>query len=69
MANNVKICSFCGRHATHLTTLSVSGNTVDFCDDCISICCEIADNYDALMAREELEAEVSHALFVADKHQ
>ncbi len=57
MANNVKICSFCGRHATHLTTLSVSGNTVDFCDDCISICCEIADNYDALMAREELEAE------------
>lgn len=58
MSDKVKICGFCGRPASNLTTLTIQGNHVDFCDECISLCCEISDVYDDhLMIEESVAAE------------
>ncbi len=55
MSDKRKICGFCGRPSANLTTLSIQGNHIDFCDECISLCCEISDEYSELT---ELKAEV-----------
>ena len=47
MADKRKICGFCGRPSSNLTTLYISGNHIDFCDECLSLCCEISDEYEA----------------------
>ena len=53
MADKVKICGFCGRPSSNLTTLTIQGNHIDFCDDCINLCCEISDVYDDHIMIEE----------------
>ncbi len=56
MSDKIGICGFCGRNTSHLTTLNVAGKSINFCDDCISICCEISDEYEAsLVVAEEVE--------------
>ena len=49
----IKICGFCNRRVPHVTTLQIGGNYVDFCDECISLCCEIADSYEDTMFDDE----------------
>ncbi len=56
MADKINICGFCGRPASHLTTLSVAGNHINFCDECITLCCEISEEYNAsLVVPEEVD--------------
>ena len=58
MAEKRNICGFCGRASNKLTTLYISDNNVDFCDECLSICCEIADEYNDLLTKnDEIEIE------------
>ncbi len=47
MADKRTICGFCGRPSSHLTTLYIAGNHVDFCDECLTLCCEISEEYNA----------------------
>ncbi len=47
MADIKKICGFCGRPSSHLTTLYIEGNHIDFCDECLTLCCEISEEYNA----------------------
>ena len=54
--NNRKICGFCGRPSPHLTRLTIEGNTIDFCDECIALCCEISDVYSASLEEVSEEA-------------
>ncbi len=61
MADKRSICGFCGRPSSHLTPLSVSGNYIDFCDECISLCCEISDEYNASLVVKEEVAELDVA--------
>ena len=44
--SNSKVCSFCGRPCAHTISLNISGRLLDFCDNCIDICCEIVDAYE-----------------------
>lgn len=60
MADKIKICGFCGRPASHLTNLSIQGNHIDFCDECLTLCCEISEEYNELFAVKE-EAETVDA--------
>ena len=56
MSDKIGICGFCGRNTSNLTTLNVAGKSINFCDDCISICCEISDEYEAsLVVAEEVD--------------
>ena len=55
MADKRNICGFCGRPASHVTTLSIEGNHIDFCDECITLCCEISEEYNASFAKDEVE--------------
>ena len=55
MADKIKICGFCGRPSSHLTNLSIQGNHIDFCDECLTLCCEISEEYNAAF---EVEPEV-----------
>ncbi len=60
MADNRKICGFCGRPSSHLTTLSIEGNHIDFCDECLTLCLEISEEYNSKFganAVEEVETE------------
>ena len=60
MADNRNICGFCGRPASHVTNLSIEGNHIDFCDDCLTLCLEISEEYNAKFATnvaEEVEPE------------
>jgi len=57
MAKSNRICGFCGRPADHVTTLGIEGNRIDFCDECLSLCCEIAEEYDAMLAAEGASSE------------
>lgn len=60
MADNRKICGFCGRPSSHVTNLSIEGNHIDFCDECITLCLEISEEYNAKFASsvaEEVEPE------------
>ena len=57
MADKRNICGFCGRPSSHVTTLSIHGNHIDFCDECLNLCCEISDEYNELFALPE-EAEL-----------
>ncbi len=50
MADKRTICGFCGRPTSHVTTLSIEGNHIDFCDDCLTLCCEISEEYNASLA-------------------
>ena len=50
MAKSNKICGFCGRPTDHVTTLGIEGNRIDFCDECLSLCCEIAAEYEETLA-------------------
>ncbi len=58
---NGKVCAFCGRPCSHTTRLNVSGRMLDFCDDCIDICCEIVDAYEEYEA-ENLPADAADGL-------
>ena len=51
--NNNKVCGFCGRPSAHTTGLNVSGRFVEFCEDCLDLCCEIADAYEVTLLAEE----------------
>ena len=60
MADNRKICGFCGRPSSHLTTLSIEGNHIDFCDECLTLCLEISEEYNSKCVAnvaEEVEPE------------
>ncbi len=60
MADNRKICGFCGRPSSHVTNLSIEGNHIDFCDECLTLCLEISEEYNAKFApnvAEEVEPE------------
>lgn len=61
MADKRNICGFCGRTSSHVTTLSIHGNHIDFCDECLTLCCEIAEEYDELFASHAEEAELIEA--------
>ncbi len=50
---NNKVCGFCGRPSAHTTRLDISGRLVDFCDDCLDLCCEIADAYELSLSPAE----------------
>ena len=56
MSEKRTICGFCGRPSSNLTTLSIHGNHIDFCDECITLCCEISEEYDQLFASENDDA-------------
>ena len=58
MPNNRKICNFCGRAASNITTLNIDGNPVDFCDDCIDLCCQISDVYNSTLDTSESDVEL-----------
>ncbi len=60
MADKIKICGFCGRPSSHLTNLSIQGNHIDFCDECLTLCCEISEEYNSIF--EEAPAVVEPAL-------
>jgi ATP-dependent Clp protease ATP-binding subunit ClpX len=47
MADNRKICGFCGRPSSHVTNLSIEGNHIDFCDECLTLCLEISEEYNS----------------------
>lgn len=47
MADKRTICGFCGRPSSHLTTLYIEGNHIDFCDECLALCCAISEEYNA----------------------
>ena len=59
MADKRNICGFCGRPSANVTTLSIHGNHIDFCDECLNLCCEIADEYNDLL---DLDTEVDAEL-------
>ena len=50
---NNKVCGFCGRPSAHTTRLEISGRLVDFCEDCLDLCCEIADAYELTLSPAE----------------
>ncbi len=54
MADKRSICGFCGRPSSHLKTLYISGNHVDFCDECLSLCCEISEVYNESLVVPEV---------------
>ena len=57
MAKSNKICGFCGRPTDHVTTLGIEGNRIDFCDECLSLCCEIAAEYEETLASGDNSSE------------
>ncbi|MBR5858633.1 MAG: ATP-dependent Clp protease ATP-binding subunit ClpX [Clostridia bacterium] len=61
MADKRNICGFCGRPSSHLTTLSIHGNHIDFCDECLTLCLEISEEYNDLFAADNNEAELVEA--------
>lgn len=54
-----KICSFCGRPSFKVTELTIGGQHLDFCDECISICEEIVAEYEASLMSEDNETAVA----------
>jgi ATP-dependent Clp protease ATP-binding subunit ClpX len=52
--HNNKVCGFCGRPSAHTTGLNVSGRFVEFCEDCLDLCTEIADAYEATLIEEDI---------------
>ena len=50
MSDTKKICGFCGRPSLHVTTLPIEGNRIDFCDECLTLCCEISEEYNATLS-------------------
>lgn len=52
-SNHTKLCGFCGRPCSNTISLTISGRLVEFCDNCIDLCCEIADAYDASVEETE----------------
>ena len=63
MADKRSICGFCGRPASHATTLSIEGNRIDFCDECITLCLEISEEYNSTQVEAEVaEVEESSVL-------
>lgn len=61
MAKSNKICGFCGRPTDHVTTLGIEGNRIDFCDECLSLCCEIAAEYEETLASGDNPSEKAAA--------
>lgn len=61
MAKSNKICGFCGRPTDHVTTLGIEGNRIDFCDECLSLCCEIAAEYEETLASGDNSSEKAAA--------
>lgn len=45
MANQEKVCSFCGRPSQNIVKLKLLDEVVPICTDCIEICGEITDSY------------------------
>ena len=56
MADKRNICGFCGRPTSHVTTLSIQGNHIDFCDECLTLCCEISEEYNELFSSADVES-------------
>ena len=56
MSDKRNICGFCGRPTPRVTTLSIEGNHIDFCDECLTLCCEISEEYNASL---EVKAELA----------
>ncbi len=50
MSDTKHICGFCGRPSLHVTTLPIAGNRIDFCDECLTLCCEISEEYNATLS-------------------
>ncbi len=59
--NKKSICGLCGRPTNRVTTLSISGNYIDFCDECLSLCCEISDAYTNSIQETAEVAEIESA--------
>lgn len=59
--NNMKICGMCGRPCKNVIELEVADSLVNFCENCLNICCEVADAYELSMTDPEdlLPAEVA----------
>ena len=55
MDDKRNICGFCGRPTSHVTTLSIQGNHIDFCDECLTLCCEISEEYNELFEAKNAE--------------
>ena len=55
MADKRNVCGFCGRPTSRVTTLSIHGNHIDFCDECLTLCCEISEEYHELFASDDAE--------------
>ncbi|MBR0231410.1 MAG: ATP-dependent Clp protease ATP-binding subunit ClpX [Clostridia bacterium] len=51
----IKVCGFCGRPANRLTVLDVGGSRVGFCDECIVLCCDIADAFEEYKEKSSSE--------------
>ncbi len=61
MADKRNICGFCGRPTANITTLSIEGNRIDFCDECLTLCCEISETYNATLVEPEVVEEAENA--------
>ena len=53
--NKYKICDLCGRQTQNTTPIDLNGNRVNICNDCLDLCCGIADAYEDSFSEEELE--------------
>ena len=65
--NKKSVCGFCGRSSAHLTPLSIHGNYIDFCDECIMLCCDISDEYNALYNQDVEVVQEESALLALPK--
>ncbi|MBE6692735.1 MAG: ATP-dependent Clp protease ATP-binding subunit ClpX [Ruminococcaceae bacterium] len=67
MADKKTICGFCGRPSSRVTTLYIEGNHIDFCDECLHLCCEISEEYNASLEPVEEVKEENNALIKLPK--
>ncbi len=65
--NKKSVCGFCGRPSAHLTPLPIHGNYIDFCDECIMLCCDISDEYNALFNQDVEVVQEESALLALPK--
>ena len=61
MADKRNICGFCGRPSSHVTNLSIQGNRIDFCDECLTLCLEISEEYNESVVNAEVVEETENA--------
>ncbi len=63
MENSTTVCGFCGRVCSHTTALQIADRMISFCDNCLEICCQIADAYEESLPAEPLPDEVEADAF------